>query len=58
MLKWAGDVLDAAVQAGANQVHGMTYTVSDKNLWQSEARAQAVADAKSHAQELAELAGV
>jgi uncharacterized protein YggE len=54
----AGDVLDAVVQAGANQVFGVTFTVSDENAWQSEARARAVADARSRAQELAGLAEV
>jgi uncharacterized protein YggE len=52
----AGDVLDAVIQAGANQVHGVTFTVSDESAWQSQARAEAMADAKSRAQELAELA--
>ena len=54
----AGDVLDAVVQAGANQVSGVNFTVSDESTWQSEARARAMADARSRAQELAELAEV
>jgi uncharacterized protein YggE len=54
----AGDVLDAVVQAGANQVYGVTFTVSDESTWQSEARARAMADARSRAQELAGLAEV
>jgi len=54
----AGEVLDAVVQAGANQVSGVTFTVSDESTWQSEARAAAMADARSRAQELAELAEV
>ncbi len=54
----AGAVLDAVVQAGANQVSGVTFTVSDESTWQSEARAEAMADARSRAQELAELAEV
>jgi uncharacterized protein YggE len=53
----AGSVLDAVVQAGANQVHGVTFTVSDESTWQSQARADAMADARSRAQELADLAG-
>lgn len=52
----AGDVLDAVVRAGANQVHGVTFTVSDESTWQSKARANAMADARSRAQELAGLA--
>ncbi len=54
----AGEVLDAVVRAGANQLHGVTYSVLDRSTWQSQARALAVADAKSRAQELAELADV
>ena len=54
----AGDVLDAVVQAGANQVAGVNFTVSDESTWQSEARAKAMADARSRAQELADLAEV
>ena len=54
----AGDVLDAVVQAGANQVYGVTFTVADESIWQSEARAKAMADARSRAQELAGLAEV
>ena len=54
----AGDVLDAAVQAGANQVHGVSFTVSDESVWQNQSRAEAMADARERAQELADLAGV
>lgn len=54
----AGDVLDAVVQAGANQVNGVTFTVSDESAWQSQAREQAMADARSRAEELAALSGV
>ena len=51
-------VLDAVVEAGANQVYGVYFTVDDDTQWQSDARIAAVADAKSRAQELAGLAGV
>jgi uncharacterized protein YggE len=54
----AGDVLDAVVQAGANLAYGVTFTVSDVETWESQARAEAMADARSRAQELADLAGV
>ena len=54
----AGDVLDAAVNAGANQVYGVTFTVSDEQQWESQARELAVADAKARAQALASLSGV
>jgi uncharacterized protein YggE len=53
-----GQVLDAVVEAGANQVYGVQFTVEDDNEWQSKARAEAVANAKSKAAELAELSEV
>jgi uncharacterized protein YggE len=52
----AGEVLDAVVQAGANQVYGVAFTVSDESTWESGARAKAMADARDRAQELAGLA--
>jgi uncharacterized protein YggE len=54
----AGAVLDGVVTAGANQVYGVSFTVSDDQPWQSEARKKAMADARSRAGELASLAGV
>jgi len=54
----AAAVLDAVVQAGANQVYGVSFTVSDESTWQSEARSRAVADARARAQELAGLSEV
>lgn len=54
----AGDVLDAVVEAGANQIYGVNFTVSDETRWQSEARVKAMADATARAAELAGLAGV
>jgi uncharacterized protein YggE len=53
-----GEVLDAVVEAGANQVYGVQFTVSDDKEWQSKARELAVADAKARAQELAGLSDV
>jgi uncharacterized protein YggE len=54
----AGDVLDAVVEAGANQVWGVSFTVSDESAWQGQARKEAMADANARARELAELAGL
>jgi uncharacterized protein YggE len=54
----AGDVVDAAVEAGANQVHGVTFTVADESTWQGQAREKAFSDAEARAAELAGLAGV
>lgn len=53
----AGEVVDAAVEAGANQVQGVTFTVSDENVWQGQAREKAFSDAEARAAELARLAG-
>lgn len=53
-----GEVLDAVVEAGANQVYGVSFTVADDEAWQSKARAAAVANAKERATELAQLNGV
>jgi hypothetical protein len=54
----AGSVLDAVVEAGANQVYGVTFTVSDESRWQGQARGAAMDDARARAGELARLAGV
>lgn len=54
----ASAVLDAAIEAGANQVYGVTYTVSDDQAWQSQAREEAIADAGARAEEYAQLLGM
>ena len=53
-----GDTLDKAVAAGANNVYGVSFSVDDPSKLQADARAEAVADAKARAQDLAKLAGV
>ena len=53
-----GEVLDAAIDAGANNVYGVDFSLADPASVESEARAQAVADARSKAEELAALIGV
>lgn len=53
-----GDVLTAAVQAGANSVNNISFDVEDKTQALSEARKAAVANARAQAEELAEAAGV
>jgi len=53
-----GDLLDAAVQAGANNVNSITFDVADKTQALSDARKAAVANAKQQAQELADASGV
>ncbi len=53
-----GDVLDKAVAAGANNVYGVNFSVDDPTKLQGMARANAIADAKARAQDLAGLTGV
>lgn len=53
-----GDVVDAAVAAGANQVNGISFRVEDPTEAQSLARTAAVDDARAKADQLAADAGV
>lgn len=53
-----GSVLDAAVSDGANTLGGLSFAVADPAALLSQARAQAVADARAKAEELAAAAGV
>jgi uncharacterized protein YggE len=50
-----GTVLDAAIEAGANNIYGVTFSLADRSQVESEAREKAVADAQAKAQELAAL---
>jgi uncharacterized protein YggE len=56
----AGEVIDDAVEAGGDllQVQSISFTIDDTTALSSEARAEAVADAQTKAEELATLAGV
>jgi uncharacterized protein YggE len=53
-----GDVLDAVVEAGANNIWGVSFSVDDPKEAQADARAEAIADARSRAGALAELTEV
>lgn len=53
-----GQLLSTAIEAGANDVGGISFTMSDTAALQSQAREAAMADARARATELAELAGV
>jgi uncharacterized protein YggE len=53
-----GDVLNEAMSAGANSISGISFDVEDKSAALSDAREQAIADAQSQAEELADAAGV
>lgn len=53
-----GDLLDAAVRAGANNINNIQFDVADKSQALSQARKAAVEAARKQAAELAEAAGV
>lgn len=53
-----GDLLDAAISAGANSIYSIQFDVEDKTEAQNEARTQAVEKAKTEAAELAESSGL
>jgi uncharacterized protein YggE len=54
-LETVGTVLDAAIEAGANNIYGVTFSLADPSQVESAAREKAVADAQTKAQELAAL---
>lgn len=51
-------VLGATMEAGANNIYGVTFSLADPSQVESEARKKAVDDAKAKAQELATLNGL
>jgi uncharacterized protein len=57
-LKKVGQVLDDVVNAGANSIWGVTFTIDDSSRARAEARMKAVEDARARATELAVLTNV
>lgn len=57
-LSKVGNVLDAVVEAGANNIWGVSFSVDDTKAALTEARGKAVVDAQARAKELAGLSGV
>jgi uncharacterized protein YggE len=57
-LETVGSVLDSVVEAGANNIWGISFEVDDPTLAQADARAEAIANAGERAEALAELSGV
>jgi hypothetical protein len=53
-----GEILDAAVGAGANSIYGVNFFVDDQTEAQREARVEAVENARVKAEELAAAAGM
>jgi hypothetical protein len=52
-----GRVLASAVEAGANEIQGVSFAVADPKALESRARAEAMADARARAEALAQAAG-
>ena len=57
-LATVSETLDAVIEAGANNVWGVSFSLEDSTEAQGEARAKAVEDAQARAESLAELGGV
>ncbi|EFO80230.1 protein of unknown function DUF541 [Oscillochloris trichoides DG-6] len=53
----AGSLLDNVVQAGANRIYGINFSVADSNSVLSQARDNAIVDAKARAEQMARQAG-
>jgi uncharacterized protein YggE len=53
-----GEVLDSLVQAGSNQIHGVSFGIGDPAGVLNEARSKAIRDAKNRAEVYAQAAGV
>ena len=58
VLDTLGAILDAAIDAGANQVHQIAFRASDPDAAQRQAREAAMADARARAEQYATLAGL
>ena len=57
-IETVGDVLDAAIEAGANSTYGVEFRLDDQEAARSEARGLAIENANSKAAELAGLNSV
>ncbi len=53
-----GTLLDAAIEAGANNIFGIEFALDDPSVVEAEARAKAIEDARTKAEELAQLTGM
>jgi uncharacterized protein YggE len=57
-LDTVSETLDAVIEAGANNIWGVSFGREDMTAAQADARAEAVEDARARAESLAELGGV
>ena len=53
-----GQILQATIDAGANNVHGLTFSIEDPTPLKQQARKLAMEDALARAEVMAETAGV
>ena len=53
-----GGTLQAAINAGANNIYGVNFTLDDPTALRDEARAEAIKDARRRADVMAEAAGI
>lgn len=53
-----GEILTAVIEAGANNIYGVSFSVADPAALEAEAREQAIANARERAESLAGLSGV
>lgn len=53
-----GQVLDALIRAGSNNISGVTLSIADPEPFRNEARTSAIGDAKSKAEVFAKAAGL
>jgi uncharacterized protein len=53
-----GPVLDAAIEAGANNIYGVNFSIADTSAARAQAREEALNSAMTQAQDLAQLANV
>lgn len=54
-LDQVGTVIDAAIEAGANAIHGVSFSIAEPGALEAEARAKAIENARAKAAELATL---
>ena len=57
-LESLGGLLDAAVQAGANTVYGISFDIENKDAAMEQGRKEAIENARKQAEQLAAAAGV
>lgn len=57
-LERVGDILQAAINAGANSVYSLQFAIDDAESFKTQAREKAIQDSQTRAQTMADAAGV